>query len=196
MSGMQLLPLDCPSCGSTMHGDPVDILFLCEHCRAGSVLTGEQLEPVEATAILPAPGRHARIWWPAWLLVGTWHVTNRVRADGMSTPPESGERTWVIPAFDMPLPSLTRLAQALTMASGTTGEVPAEPVRGGTLDREDAITLVRHLLIGDEVRRPDMLASVHVTVEIRESRLAATPFEDMGDGRLRCAVTGVKLRRF
>jgi hypothetical protein len=177
-----------------MQGEPRDILFICQHCRVGAVLEGSELTTVETTALLPAAGHQAHIWRPAWRLDGEFQITSRVRADGMSTPPDKGERTFIIPAFDLPLSSLTRLAQALSVAAAGAGagEVPAEAIRGGALDREDAVTIARHLMIGEEVRRPDMLASVQVSFNPRESRLAAMPLEDIG-GRLRCAVTGVKL---
>ena len=58
---------------------------------------------------------------------------------------------------------------------------------------EDAVTLIRHILIGDEVRRSDMLASVIVDVEVVGRSLVALPF-DAVEGRLTCAVTGVTVR--
>ncbi len=194
MSSLRLRELGCPSCGSSMQGESLDILFICQHCRRGAVLEDDALTPVETTALLPAAGHQAHIWRPAWLLEGTYHITNRVRADGLSTPSESRERTFIIPAFELPLTNLVRLAQALSAMSTSIGEVPAEPIRGGTMDRDDAVTLARHVMIGEEVRRPDMLASVQVSYDLRDSRLAAIPLEEIG-GRLRCAVTALKLPR-
>ena len=65
--------------------------------------------------------------------------------------------------------------------------------RGGTLALDDAVTLIRHILIGDEVRKSDMLASLQADIEVVESRLVAIPFEPTKVG-LRCAITGVTVR--
>jgi hypothetical protein len=93
----------------------------------------------------------------------------------------------------MPLGDLTRIARALSEAAGETREVPREPIHGGTLDIEDAVTLIRHLVIGDEVRKSDMLASIMVDIEVVSSRLVAIPFE-LTEAGLRCSITGVTVR--
>ena len=72
--------------------------------------------------------------------------------------------------------------------------MPREPIRGGTLAFEDAVTLARHPVVGDEVRKPGTLEVVYVLISEKAHRLAATPFEEAGDGRLRCAITGVVVR--
>ena len=99
-----------------------------------------------------------------------------------------------MPAFALPLTDLVLLARALSEAAGSTGEVPREPIRGGTMAVADALTLARHIVVGEEVRQPDMLASVDVEIRETSHRLVAIPFEDGGDGRLRCAITGVVVR--
>ena len=191
---LRLIALDCPSCGSSMRGDGSDVIFFCSHCGAAALLGAGGLEPVQSTALLPAPGRHAQIWKPAWVLeaevaVGGRQPAGRGRREGWR-----GERTFVVPAFALPLPDLILLIRGLSAAAGSVGEVPREPIRGGTLRFEDALTLARHLVVGDEVRKPDTLASLDVAITERSHRLAATPFEDAGDGRLRCAITSVVVR--
>ena len=99
----------------------------------------------------------------------------------------------MIPAFEMPLGDLTRIARALSEVAGETREVPREPIHGGTLAVEDAVTLIRHLVIGDEVRKSDMLASVAVDIDVMSSRLVAIPFETTQTG-LTCSITGVTVR--
>jgi hypothetical protein len=121
-------------------------------------------------------------------------VDQRIRADGRRTEGWRGTQTLVGPAFAQPFADPVELASALSEAAGTVGEVPREPIRGGTLAFEDAMTLARHLVVGDEVAKRDMLASLKVEIVRRRHRLAATPFEDARDGRLRCAITGVVVR--
>jgi len=190
---LHLVSLDCPSCGSALHGEGLDTIFFCDHCGDAAVLSEEGLQMIESSAILPAPGRSAGHWRPAWLVEADVTVGNRVRAKGRRSEGWQARRTFVIPAFAMPLDDLTRIARAFSKAAGETGEVPREPIRGGTLALEDTVTLIRHIVIGDEVRKSDMLASLEVTIEVVESRLVATPFELTKVG-LRCSVTGVTVR--
>jgi hypothetical protein len=96
----------------------------------------------------------------------------------------------VVPAFDMPLADLTRIVRAFAAVDRELREVPREPIRGGALAIEDVMTLIRHVLIGDEVRRSDLLASVRVDIEVVSKRLVALPFEAAPPG-LRCSITGV-----
>jgi len=190
---LQLVSLDCPSCGSALQGEGLDTIFFCEHCGDAATLGTDGLQMVESGALLPAPGRSAREWRPAWLLEADVTVGERVRAKGRRTEGWQAKRTYVIPAFVMPLDDLTRLARALSEAAGETGEVPREPIHGGTVALEDAVTIVRHIVIGDEVRKSDMLASVQVDIDVTASRLVAIPFEPTNVG-LRCSITGVTVR--
>ena len=188
---MKLIALDCPACGSAMGGGSSDVIFFCEHCGSAALLENEGLEVMESTALLPIPGRHAKVWKPAWIIEAEVSVDERVGHRGRRTQGWRGERTFVIPAFRMPLVDLVLLSRALSEAAGTVGEVPREPIRGGVLAYEDAVVLARHIVVGDEVRRPDHLASVEVEITEISHRLAAVPFEEASDGQLRCAITGV-----
>jgi hypothetical protein len=190
---LRLVSLDCPSCGSALHGEGFDTIFFCDHCGDAATLSEDGLEMVESSALMPAPGRPARIWRPAWLIEAEITVSDRMRHRSRRRDSWSEERTFVVPAFDMRLGDLTRIARALSEAAGETGEVPREPIHGGTLAVEDAMTLIRHIVIGDEVRKSDMLASVQVDIEVHESRLVAIPFEPIHSG-LKCSITGVTVR--
>lgn len=187
---LRLVNLDCPSCGSAMRGEGLDTIFFCGHCGGAAVLDDERLQTVEGTALVAAPGYHPRVWRPAWRLEVQVRVHHRVRADGRTTPDSEGRRIFYIPAIELSLADLTRLSRALSNVSEVGREVPKEPIHGGTLSVDDALMLVRHILVGDEVHRSDMLASVTVDVEEISRGLVALPFEEVERG-LRCAVTGV-----
>jgi hypothetical protein len=189
-SGLRLVNLDCPSCGSAMRGEGSDTIFFCSHCGDAAVLDADGLQTLESTALLPSPGRHPRLWRPAWRVEVDVRVHDRIGADGRSTPDWGGRRVFFIPAFDLPLDDLTRLSRALAEVSHPTAEVPREPIHGGTLAFDDALTLIRHILIGDEVRRSDLLASVEIEIDVVNRGLVALPFE-ADERRLKCAVTGV-----
>jgi len=190
---LHLIGLDCPACGSAMEGDSYDVLFFCPHCGSGALLDSDGLSTVESTAVLPAPGRHPQVWKAAWVIEADVTVSERIRADGRQTEGWQGPRTFVIPAFELPLNDLSQLSRALSAAATEAAEVPREPIRGGVLSLDDALVLARHIVVGDEVRRADMLASVRAELTASGHRLAAIPFEPAGE-RLRCAVTGVTVR--
>ncbi len=191
---LQLVALDCPACGSAMGGRSHDVIFFCGHCGSAALLEENGLQTVESTALLPEPGRHARTWKPAWIIEADVTVAERIRQGGRNTDGWQGPRTFVVPAFALSLAELVALARALSEVAGEVGEVPRDPIHGGTLAREDALTFARHIVVGDEVRKRDKLASVSVVIDETSHRLAAIPFEDVGDGRLRCAITGVVVR--
>ena len=115
-------------------------------------------------------------------------------ADGGGDRPRarSGVRSFIIPAFDLPLDALAGLARAYARAHADLGDPPRQSLTGGTLSLADARTLVVHLVIGEEVGKPDMLASVDVTLRPARHRLIALPFERAGSA-LRCAVTGLEI---
>jgi hypothetical protein len=190
---LRLVSLDCPSCGSALHGEGFDTIFFCDHCGDAATLGEDGLEMVESAALVPAPGRSAGTWRPAWMIEAEITVSDRVRYKGRRSESWQEQKTFVIPAFEMPLSDLTRIARALSEAVGETREVPREPIHGGTLDVDDAVTLIRHIVIGDEVRKSDMLASVTVDIDVISSRLVAIPFEGVQD-ELRCSITGVAVR--
>jgi hypothetical protein len=190
---LKLVSLDCPSCGSALRGEGLDTIFFCDHCGDAATLGDQGLQMVESAALMPAPGRPVRTWRPAWLIEAEITISERMRHRGRRSEGWRGARTFVIPAFEMPLGDLARIARALSEAAGETGEVPREPIRGGTLAVEDAVTLIRHIVIGDEVRKSDMLASVQVDIDVITSRLVAIPFEPVDRG-LRCSITGVTVR--
>jgi hypothetical protein len=190
---LRLVSLDCPSCGSALRGEGLDTIFFCDHCGDAATLGEDGLEMVESAALVPAAGRSARTWRPAWLIEAEITVSERVRHRGRRKDGWQEERTFVIPAFEMPLGDLTRIARALSEVIGETREVPREPIHGGTLGVDDAVTLIRHIVIGDEVRKSDMLASVMVDIEVVSSRLVAIPFEPTDHG-LQCSITGVTVR--
>jgi ribosomal protein S27AE len=189
---LRLINLDCPRCGSALTAGAQDILFLCAHCGSGAVLDDNGLRIVESTALLPAPGRRARIWRPGWLIEADVTVHDRIRFKNTPTPGWAGRKTFVIPAFSLPLAECTRLADALTAAAGALTEVPREPVTGGTMPLDDAVEFCRYLVVGGEVRQRDMLASVGVQVSPVGHRLVALPFDVDGD-HLSCAISGTGL---
>ena len=136
---LRLVSLDCPSCGSALRGEGLDTIFFCDHCGDAASLGEEGLEMVESAALVPAAGQSARHWRPAWLIDAEVTVSERIRHKGRRSDGWQEQRTFVIPAFEMGLGDLTRIARALSEVAGETQEVPREPIHGGTLAVDDAV---------------------------------------------------------
>lgn len=175
--------LDCPSCGSALKADSHDILFLCNHCGCGAVLDDDGIRQMESTALMPAAGRRATTWRPGWMLEADVTVDHRIIASGSLTEGSRRKRRFVIPAFPLPLADLNTLVKAMIRLSPSMSEIPREPIRGGTLALEDAVTLVRHILVGEEVNKRDKLASVMVEVAVTSQRLVAMGPSTKGSAR-------------
>ena len=56
MTGFELLPLDCPSCGSTVTADGGDVVYYCVSCRNGYRIDEERrgLAPLEVSFVAAA----------------------------------------------------------------------------------------------------------------------------------------------
>jgi hypothetical protein len=171
----------------------MDTIFFCRHCGDAALLGEGGLEMIESTALVPAAGRSARVWKPGWMIEAEITISERTRTGGHHTEGWRATRTFVIPAFEMRLADLTRIMRAFSELDTELREVPRDPIHGGTLAMEDALTIIRHQLIGDEARRSDDLASVMVDIDVLSSRLVAMPW-DPSQGKLTCSVTGVSVR--
>jgi len=130
---------------------------------------------------------------PGWRIEAQVTVSGRrVHGRGV-TPGSSGVRTFIVPAFPLPLADLVRLSRALSAGQGEFSDTPRQPCRGGTMDLEDAGAFIRYLVTTEEVEKPDMLASLDVELQVHDHVACALPFE-REEGFLRCALTGVRIR--
>ena len=166
-------------------------IFFCDHCGDAAILGENGLEMVESAALVPAAGRSVATWRPAWLIESEVTVSERVRHKGRRSDGWQERRIYVIPAFEMHLGDLTRIARALAELAGETREVPREPIHGGTLDVDDAVTLIRHLVIGDEVRKFRHVGVYHCRYRRCFEPSSRSPSSESTDGGLRCSITGV-----
>ncbi len=188
----RLIRLDCPRCQAQLAGDTQDRIFFCRGCAAGAVLGDSGLELIDAAALAPTSERQAELWRPLWAITADVAIEHRVDKPADTAEHESlpwhGSRSFQIPAFTIPIRDRTRLARALNQQERTETSLVDAPVFGGTLVRDDAIALCRHLVIGEEARKPDMLMRVSVKVTPTSWRLLALPLYRRGT-RWHCAVT-------
>ena len=115
---LRLVSLDCPSCGSALHGEGLDTIFFCEHCGDAATLDEDGLHLVESAALMPAAGRSAREWRPAWLIEADVEVSDRRVNRGRHGGDWRERRIFTVPAFEIALDDLTRLSRALSGGRG------------------------------------------------------------------------------
>jgi len=185
----QLVLLDCPSCGAPIRSSGDDVVYYCTACRNGYRFEIEtsQLQPVEVSFVA-TPAQQADEYRPFWLLPAKVQMQERSATGGgfsgllgfflgrSSGPRESGEGTFVIPAFQAPLDVVTQLSQSYTQALPSLGERLGERLCGGRYGVEDAQKLAHYVLIASEVGRPDTLTQLRYEIDFGQPRLLGVPF--------------------
>ena len=185
----QLVLLDCPSCGAPIRAAGDDVVYYCPACRNGYRFASEttRLEPVEV-AFIATPNKPADEYRPFWLLPAVVQIHQRTASGGAfsgllgfflgdsSGPRESGEGTFVIPAFQAPLRVVAHLSKRYTEALPTLGEKLGERLLGGRYGVEDAYKLAHYVLIASEVEKSDTLTELRYEIEFGPPRLLGVPF--------------------
>ena len=205
----ELLPLDCPSCGSSVRARGGDVVYYCISCRNGYQLDaeGRGLAPVEV-AFVAAANVAVERYLPFWHLPATIEIRQRVGSGGgfgglinafasaFSGPqtPARAEAAFVIPAFRAQLGSVTELAKRYTLAYPSLGEKLGERLVGGRYGADDARKLAHYALIASEVEKRDVLRQLEYGLEFGTERLLGVPFVRDGDG-WRDALYGVPAHR-
>ncbi len=205
----ELLPLDCPSCGSSVRAGGGDVVYYCVSCRNGYRLDdeGRGLEPVEVSFVA-ASHVAAERYLPFWHLPARIEIRQRLGSRGGfgglinafasvlggGQGPARADGAFVIPAFQAPLDSVTELAKRYTLAFPSLGEKLGERLVGGAYGVEDARKLAHYALIASEVEKPDVLRELDYTLEFGTARLLGVPFVRKEDG-WRDALHGVHVQQ-
>ncbi|MGE5233036.1 MAG: hypothetical protein ACM3OB_02910 [Acidobacteriota bacterium] len=188
MSGLQLVPLACPSCGAGVEAGAADVVYYCSACRNG-YLYGDRTTPLRPVdvAFVTVPGKAISTYLPFWLLPATVRILARPTSGGAGVmralfgggepvPGAESQGIFALPAYDLPLGSLLALAQRYTQALPTLGERLGERLRGGRLTVEDAQKLAEYVLIADEAQKPDTLTGLRYELRFGPPRLLGVPF--------------------
>ncbi len=195
---LELLPLDCPSCGSSVEAEGGDVVYYCVSCRNGYELNSEKrgLAPVEV-AFVAAAHVAADRYLPFWRLPASVEMRQRVGskasfrglmgvfADAFSggKGPPRGDGVFVVPAFHAPLSAVTELVGRYTLALPSLGEKLGEKLVGGRYGVADARKLAHFALIATEVEKPDVLKKLDYHLEFGSADLLGVPFVRDGAGR-------------
>lgn len=193
----ELLPLDCPTCGSSVRAAGGDVVYYCVSCRNGYQLeaAGRGLEPVEV-AFVAAPRVAAERYLPFWHLPATIEIRRRQGSGGgfgglinaftgafrAPRQPTGADGAFVIPAFQAPLDAVVELTRRYTLAAPTLGEKLGERLLGGRYGPADARKLAHFALIATEVEKPDILRQLDYAIEFGPARLLGVPFVRSGEG--------------
>jgi len=207
-SGFTLVLLDCAQCGAPLAGQENDVVFYCTACRSGwryDPAVPRRLAPVEVSFVA-SPHRAAEGYLPFWVVPSRVDIRDR-RAAGVvagfnglmnfftGTDEEaeaSGERSFVLPAFRLPISQAVDLAQRYTREFPRLDELLGERLTGGVYDERDAKTLAEYVLLATEVEKPDTLKDLAYTLHLGTPRLLGVPWVRDRDGR-RDAVFGLAM---
>lgn len=218
-TGVRLVPLDCPGCGSALAAEAQDVVYYCTGCRNGYRLVSggdgggrdpgrreaglePRLEPIEVRFVATpavAPATHL----PFWLLPARVVIHQREASGAMvagllkaflGADPggvTSGDAAYfVIPAFPVPLATTVELTRRYSAALPTLGERQGERLLGGSLSAADAEKLAHYALIATEMGRPDLLRSLRYEIHFGAPCLLGVPFVRR-DGGLVDALFGI-----
>lgn len=192
----ELVPLDCPACGAPLAAEATDVVFYCTACRSGFLYepaVPRRLAPVEV-AFVASPHRAAEGYAPFWLLPARITVEERSASGGAfaglmgfllggDEDRSSGEGTFALPAFPMPISEAVALAVRYTQELPGLDQLLGERLTGGTTSPEDARKLAHYVLIASEVARPDTLKDLRYRLDLGEPRLLGVPWVGSGAGR-------------
>lgn len=194
MSGFELVPLQCPRCGSGIAAEGEDVVYYCISCRSGFRFAEGALAPVEVS-FLAAPAAEIGRWLPFWVLPANVTLQEREGSRGAlgllgflsgDGPPGPAEGAFAIPAFAAPLAEVTALAtrytRELRQLQARPGERLGEKLNGGRLAPADAEKLAHYVLVASEAAKPDTLRTLRYTLAFGAARLLGVPFARRGDG--------------
>jgi len=192
-SGFSLLLLDCKNCGAPLAGEAADVVFYCTACRSGfryDPVAPGHLAPVEV-AFVATPHRAADGYAPFWVLPAGVQILNREAAGLAATfngllnfftgadadaRSHDGQRSFVLPAFPLPIPEAVDLALRYTREFPTLDELLGERLTGGVYGREDARKLAEYVLLASEVEQSDTLRDLEYVLSAGEPRLLGVPW--------------------
>jgi len=193
----KLTLLRCSNCGNELDGLSSDVIFYCAECGR-CWISGERFNPISIEFVrMGDPGsillpfwrvdasvsirsRHSRKQHSMAAIYGSREFTGRERGLTESDTGSHNDR-FIFPAFS------TSLVLSTGVRMHNENFLPEKPddgkqfkIIGGSIGRDDAISLARGVAVGVEVHRADYLASVDLDIEVHSTGIYAigcTPAE-------------------
>lgn len=186
----KLTLLRCSNCGTDLSGLSTDIIFYCRECGK-CWISGERLTPVSIEFV--RTGDTGSVFLPFWKVDASVNIRSRVSRRESSTSgvngfreftgrergltgsnPESHRDRFIFPAFSTSLVLSTGVRMhGENFLPEQTGSGKSFRVVGGSVGRDDAVSLTRGVAVGVEVNRADFLASVDLDIEVHAAGIYA-----------------------
>ena len=197
--GFHLVALDCPACGAPLAAEAEDVVFYCTACRSGyryEPAAPRSLAPVVVSFVAAPTARDVAGHLPFWLLPARVELLRRdasgallsgllsLLGGGEERGSTTGEGTFAVPAFRLPVERAVRLTQRYTYEAPALGELLGDRLTGGLFAPEDARKLAHFALISTEAEKSDILKDLEYRIEFGEPRLLGVPWVRRGEGRV------------
>ena len=187
----KLTLLRCSNCGNDLGGLSTDIIFYCSECGNCWISGEERLMPVSIEFV--GTGDPGSVFLPFWKVDASVNVRSRISRRESSTSGVNGFREFtgrercltgsgaeshkdrfIFPAFSTSLVLSTGVK--MHGENFLPEKVESEKrfkVVGGSVGRDDAVSLARGVAVGVEVSRADFLASVDLEIEVHAASIYA-----------------------
>ena len=182
--GLQLVPLRCPGCGSSLDGGSDGVLLYCRGCGGGYELsTDDALEPVPVSfAVYTASSRTFHPFWvfDASLTLGAREaqrsLTQRLtRPAGLTRLfEERGALSFYCAAWPSDLDAERSWSLHLTREQPQLAPAERQPrIEGLALSQADARAVAEHVFLASEIEQADVVRDLEYALRLTNPRLIA-----------------------
>jgi hypothetical protein len=181
-SGLQIIPLECPRCGTQLAAEDRDVVYYCAQCREGFELAGNKFLPVQVRFALPrSSGQGTPVYIPLWCfsVAPEFQSNNRFKLTRIAQYGFAFQTVYV-EAFQRQATSL-RLDIGLlyTNAQVEFETVQYNVLRGCSRHRKDALQFAKIILLALVDQKVD-ITGVDVQLNVKDSILVGFPFYKEG----------------
>lgn len=186
----KLTLLRCSNCGSDLKGLSTDVIFYCSECGR-CWISGEHFEPVDIEFV--RIGDSDSVFLPFWRVDAEVTILNRHSRKRFMTAGINGSREFtgrerglsesdsgihrnrfIFPAFSTGMVLSTGVKMHLeNFLPDKLEHGKRFTVIGGSVGKDDAVSLTKGVAVGVEVSRTDYLASVDLDIEVHAAGIYA-----------------------
>ena len=174
-SPIQLIPLLCTRCQTTIPAEVDEVAWVCAQCGQGLLLDetiGAVPLAVNFAAGIPANQKG----WPFWVVTGQVSVQKRSIFGGGDRGSETSQfwqasHRFFIPAFSAPLDQLIGWGTRFLQQPPALQPGPAAGFAPVTLHPEDLQPMAEFIVLGIEADRKDKVREIQFTVQLGQPEL-------------------------
>jgi hypothetical protein len=177
-ASVALIPMLCIRCQQMIPAQPDEVVWVCQNCGQGMVLSNEH--GLLAQAIHYAPGIPANTpGKPVWVASGQVAIQRDTYQGNDARDMEqfwSQPRWFFIPAYALNLDQLAEAGVGMLRSPLALQEAPAPaPFLAVTVPPEDVRPLAEYILLAIEAERRDKLRSLSFTLQLSQPELWIFP---------------------